>query len=552
MACRQTRATSLRVFLSKVRERMLRSAQNPRFPEHQVSLLVRTIEMYTGAARGDDWGHPLGLFHGCYRLFSPEIDEKGLLVAESCSFFILSLDLFDDVQDEDLEGKHYASEGPAIATNSALALLFLAQDALRQAAELEPLETRRMACLRAMHRISLIAIGAQHQDLTSSSAHPTPAQVLEMHAGKTSAVQLVAECAALAAGADLKSAEQIGEFGRQLAMLTQVVDDVRDVFGKERSPDLLTNKATYLRACFDERASTAERAEYERHRKNLDNPGSLEAIRSMCVDSGALDACAQATEAARERIHEILTTISGSLGHKRILLSIVDSLANLLYSPEPLAVSEAIFQGGASFSKAIAEQAQLFRERFRGGFQKDVSFEPWHRPFFLYDPCRDVIHYPDLDGLEEETLPAYSSLFDGNDTRALGYLLDALPLLLAHEMFHAWRSQVDRLGSDAWHEEYVADQLAMGYLRAFDPTAYSRVRAACHEVLRSPLPAESAERLGSILERAQKPSDASADYETSLLETAHLHAKMCLAMPDEPMASLIERWLGSETALAAE
>lgn len=515
-------------------------------------MLVRTIEMYTGAARGDDWAHPLGLFHGCYRLFSPEVDEKGLLVAESCSFFILSLDLFDDVQDEDLDGKHYATEGPAIATNSALALLFLAQDALRQAAELEPIETRRMACLQVMHRISLIAIGAQHQDLTSALAHPTPAEVLEMHAGKTSAVQLVAECAALAAGADLNSAATIGEFGRNLAMLTQVVDDVRDVFGKDRSPDLLSNKATYLRACFDERASLAERVEYERRRLSLDDPESLEMIQGMYVDSGALDACAHAVETAREKIHELMTSVEGSVSHKRILLSVVDSLANLVYSPEPLAASQSIFQGGSTFSSAILKQAALFRERFRGEFQKNVSFEPWHRPFFLYDPSRDVIHYPDLDGLEEETLPAHAALFEGNETRALGYLLDTLPLLVAHEMFHAWRSQVDRLGCDAWHEEYVADELAMGYLRAFDPTAHARVRAACHEILKSPLPPESTERLTSIRERAKCESDAGADYETSLLETALLHAQMCLSMPDEPMARLTQRWLGSDAAIAAE
>lgn len=531
---------------------MLRSARDPRFTAHQAELLTRTVEFYFQAASGDDWAHPLGLFHASYRMFADTVDEKGLLVAESCSYFLLSLDLFDDVQDEDLEGKHYQAEGPAVATNSALALLFLAQDALRRAAELEPIEARRLACLRVVNRISLLAIGAQHQDLTSSASHPSPVEVLQMHAGKTSAVRMVAECGALAAGAPLDIAETVGRFGSQLAVLTQIVDDVRDVFGKSQSPDLRSNKATYLRACFDARASEAELAEYARLRERLDDPASLDAIRALYAESGALDACAVAAEDARVEMHHLLATIPAPNPHKRILLSVVDSLANLLFVPEPVTESGAIFCERSGFGVRVSEQVDLFRDRFEGAFEANVRIEPWHRPFFLYEPGANLVHYPDLEDLKEETLPAYGALFDGDENQALEYLSRTLPLLVAHELFHAWRDQVSRLGSDAWHEEYVANALALAYLRTFDSESHHRVIAACEAIRSRALPENGELRVREILARASAGMSTGVDYDTSLLETAHVHAQMCLDMPRDSMAELTSRWLSDETALAAE
>lgn len=549
MASLRHTSTSLRNFLARVREQMLLSARDPKFTEHQASLLVRTVELYFQGASGDDWAHPLGLFHASYRMFAGEIDQKGLLVAESCSYFLLSLDLFDDVQDEDLDGKHYEVEGPAVATNSALALLFLAQDALRRAAELEQIEARRLACVRVVNRISLLAIGAQHQDLTSSSTHPSPQEVLQMHAGKTSAVQMVAECGALAAGAPLEAAETMGRFGSRLAVLTQIVDDVRDVFGKEESPDLRSNKATYLRACFDERATDADRAEYARLRDLLGEPGTLEMMRSLYAESGALDACAEAAEEARVEMHSLITKLDAPRAHKRILLSVVDSLANLLYAPGRLAESASIFEGLDGFHARVREQANLFRLRL-GVFEDDVRFEPWPRPFFLYDPGVKVVHYPDLDDLSEETLPAYASLFGGDQARALEHLSETLPLLVAHELFHAWRDRVSRLGSDAWHEEYVANALALEYLRTFDRPSYERSLEACAAIRATPLPLDSDLKVRKIL--AQALGSGGLDYETTLAEAAHVHAQMCLDMPRASVPELMQRWLSLGMGVAAE
>lgn len=531
---------------------MLRSVSTSCFPEHQASLLRQTVERYFGDVSGGDWTRPLGLFHAVYRMFAVRTDEKALYVAEFCSFFLLALDLFDDVQDDDLEGKHYAPEGPAVAINSALALLFLSHDALRRAAELEEDPSRRLECLGAMIRISLLAVSAQHRDLTSALLHPSRGEVLEMHAGKTSTVQLIAECAAIAAGAPLPASEEVGRFGGRLAVLTQIVDDVRDVFGKTDSPDLRSNKATYLRACFDELATAEQRAELATLRQRLDEPGSLEAIRALLADAGALDLCAQTAHEIRVEVYEILAALPAPTAHKRILLSIVDSLAELLYPIEPLPEGEPIFRQTGELAARIEEQAALFRARLGEDVVSALRFEPWHRPVFMYEPGAGVVRYPDLEGVPEETLSEYAAVLGGDADLARAYVSDSLSLLVAHELFHALRDQSSRLGMDAWHEEYVANMLAVAYLRAFDPAGLERAMKACGAFAELPLAPASARRVSDVLRRAPQPSADHADYDAELVEMAQIHAKMCLSpLPDE-LSVLMERWLAPEAAAAMQ
>ena len=53
-------------------------------------------------------------------------------LAVFCHFYLLSLDLLDDVQDDDLGGKPHAAVGSAMAVNDALTLLFLGLSALER------------------------------------------------------------------------------------------------------------------------------------------------------------------------------------------------------------------------------------------------------------------------------------------------------------------------------------------------------------------------------------------------------------------------------------
>jgi hypothetical protein len=68
-----------------------------------------------------------------------------------------------------------------------------------------------------------------------------------------------------------------------------------------------------------------------------------------------------------------------------------------------------------------------------------------------------------------------------------------LPAVVAHEMFHFWRHTSGRLTQDHWHEEWVANRLAVAYLREHEPRTLEstlelagRVLGRFHDVLDEP------------------------------------------------------------------
>src|SRR6185503_11614270 len=159
-------------------------------------------------------------------------------------------DLLDDVQDNDLSGKPHSSVGAGMAVNDALTLLFLGLSALERTMRLEKSPQRRMLYLKIVNRVALTTGRGQHLDLLGERGARTPSDVLQMQREKTASLTLICECAALYSGVSDDERERYRRLGENLSLLVQVLDDVRDVYGKRRSPDLETNKMTYPLACF--------------------------------------------------------------------------------------------------------------------------------------------------------------------------------------------------------------------------------------------------------------------------------------------------------------
>lgn len=526
-------------FVSAVQDEVRRLIEDDRLPVSQRSGLEGTMERCFAWTAPSDWAQPLGLLYATYRGLGRPTDAQTIALGAFCTLYLASADLFDDLQDDDMAGRPLEGAGPAVAMNSALALLVLGLSALQNAMQRERDADRRAAYLDVFSRASVVAVGAQHSDLVGLGDTKTPKAVLAMNRAKTSSVTLVTECGALLGGADMKTTALFRAFGSDFAALVQIVDDVRDIFGKAESPDLRAGKITYPIACFLEIAEPPARERFEALRAQL--PAGEDALRELIYDGGGVHASAAAVQDLRTALHLRLTEVASRRAELRMLLTIVDILSATLFEPEPLCETAEFFAPRGPFQEDVERSARQFTERLEvpSTFVRP-TFVPWEQPLFLFDPERVTVHYPDLDGLEGEVVSRFADGLRLDRAATVQAITRGMPLLVAHELFHAWRLTSARLSSDAWHEEFVANRLAMGYARRFEPEAAQATVEFSRLILdRVPRVANEAELL--LLAREQ---GGPLDYELGLAGAARIHAKMLLdASVESDFDADRSRWL---------
>lgn len=548
---------SLQQFVQETRDACVADIGTQSFCADQRALLEATLAQLFESSAPGDWGQPLGLFYATYRVCGTQADEVALELARFVTFYIAAADLFDDVQDDDLRGKPHEHAGAAIATNSALTLLTLALDALGSACERESRVELRLRYLRLFNRVSLIAVAAQHQDLLGESGARSIRDVAAMHRGKTSSVALVCECAALAGGADPTTATQFYLLGEELAASVQIIDDVRDLVAKQQSVDLVTGKCTYPLACFHEAATPAQQEHLAVLRAQ--SPIDLGSVCTLLEQAGAFDRCASAVEEHRQRIHRILHEVTHSESpHATLIREIVDQLASVLYDPAPLPEYVPPVGAGdeaAPLRRKTVHIAEHFRTTMRPfGFLHAPKLVPWHLPFCLYVPQRDQIYISDVRGLPEETVPFHAQLLGISLEETIPLLVASEPFLLAHELTHAWRHQLGVLSDDAWHEEHIANRIALAYVERHYQESARAVRQVA-QLLGQRYPDLQAQRHRARLVAASENTDGqSRDYQATMEESALIHAAMVrhFAADERPLESLVSRWLPAPVALAAE
>jgi geranylgeranyl pyrophosphate synthase len=311
-------AAGLVGFLARVERHVDEAILGGHFDTTQRDLLLASAAQHRPRTHQNPLGDPLAVFYLIARAHREELDEQGVELATFCSFYLLALDLLDDVQDEDLGGKPHAAAGSGMAVNDALTLLFLGLSALERTMRLERSPQRRLLYLKIVNRVALTTGRGQHLDLLGARGPRTPHEVLEMQREKTASLTLLCECAALYAGVSDEEREHYRKLGENLSLLVQVLDDVRDLYGKSRSPDLETAKVTYPLACFLERASEEDRQRFQNLTTRL--PGSLPELRKLLYDSGAIRSCAVAMDRFRRGIHGELAALDEDAPTHRLLL----------------------------------------------------------------------------------------------------------------------------------------------------------------------------------------------------------------------------------------
>jgi geranylgeranyl pyrophosphate synthase len=533
-------------YVAAVQSRVSDIVSDPRFHPSQRELLNARLDRMRGFSGGAGFAEPLGLLYLVVRAAGREPDEQVVEVSAFCFLYLAALDLFDDVQDDDLAGTPHEHAGSALAVNDALTFFVLAVSCLRRAAELEGDRSIAERYFRLFERISLAAVTGQHRDLLALAGPRTPAEVLSLHADKTSSVGLLVECGALLARCDEAKLAGYRRIGERLAPLVQIVDDLRDIYGKPTSPDLASGKLTYPVACLRESAAPAT---LERFRSLVaELPGSMDALRDLFHESGAVERCARTLDELRCDIHrEVLALGTPGPAH-RTFLGVIDLLVSTVYEPEPVPESAGLFRPRGGFHDAVRAELAAFLSRMAPFDPPEApALEPWAEPQYLYESRRRVIYYPDLDGMREEILPFQAALLGIDDLDAAEAVMKAqLPSVLAHEFFHFWRHHAGRLSEDSWHEEFAANRLAVSYSARFCPDVLEqalRLRERVSAQL-GHLFDETGER---ILARCHEPSSGPVGYEVDLPAMAVVQLELVsrLAAAPADLASDVARLLGA-------
>ena len=521
---------NLKSFIESVYQRVEIAIKNPQFDLSQQQLLRATLNTCYQKALHNPQGDVLAIFYLIVKAWRDEFGEQAEQLGVFCLLYILALDLFDDVQDEDLAGKSHEQAGAAIAINNALTLFVLSLKALHEAIQLEPDKAYCFEYLNLFHRVALLASSGQHKDLMGAAGALSPDSVLAMQQAKTSSLSLVAECAALFARCGEENIQRYRCLSEQMCQLLQVVDDTRDIFGKRFSPDLATKKITYPLACFLDLASVDQKAQYEKLVANL--PGSLKGIRALLYSSGAIKRCAETIERLRLSIHDQLAATGNTCAAHRTLLHIVDTLAGSLYVTPAIESSRSIVQPEGLWHQQVRELALEFTTNLKAFNPPSIpSLLPWHLPQWMYDPKRQVIYYPDLEGQPEEVVPLQAALMQTDDLETVrSQLVAQAPVIMAHEFFHYWRDFSGNLTGDSWFEEWAANRLAIAYVKIYYPHLIAETLALANQVLEL-YPSPMSQRAQQILETFFVPGytarENSTSYEVDLTEIALIQLAMC-------------------------
>jgi hypothetical protein len=226
---------------------------------------------------------------------------------------------------------------------------------------------------------------------------------------------------------------------------------------------------TFPVACFHQLADAASVAELSRLVGEL--PASTARIRALLYEQGTVERVAATLEEEREAIHRDVMAIGTDHAALRTLLDVVDGLAEQVYEPPSLECSAALWRpSGGWHDRVRASLATVVARATSHGLPPPPELAPWHLPHWMFFADKGVVRYPDVGGLAEDILPFQAMLLGEEDLAAVATMMEAqLPAVVAHEMFHFWRHARGRLTQDHWHEEWVANRLAVAYLREHEP-----------------------------------------------------------------------------------
>ncbi|PWV92105.1 competence protein ComQ [Paenibacillus cellulosilyticus] len=165
-------------------------------------------------------------------------DQLSAAAAAAVELMILSLDIYDDLQDQDNELVPWSAVPPSLALNAAIGLQALSVDILM---ELSIATNRKMAAVNALNKGILGAVNGQHADLLNDAM--TEDECLAMIENKSGAL-VAAACLVGTALVTDDYHEIIRSYGKAIGVSAQINNDVEGVQRWSTRNDLIARKQT--------------------------------------------------------------------------------------------------------------------------------------------------------------------------------------------------------------------------------------------------------------------------------------------------------------------
>lgn len=179
-------------------------------------------------------------------------NRQAVPVAAAVELVFAAGDVFDDIQDHELEESLVEAYGPERALNVAIALLMLSQRALVRLREQGVNTDKVISVMEALSSGVLRSCAGQHRDLAYEREHDISAETyLEMIGLKSAPlVEMTCRMGALTATDDAHTLNSFGRFGWNLGMAFQIINDVWSIGSPRWSRSDISKKKKTLPIIF--------------------------------------------------------------------------------------------------------------------------------------------------------------------------------------------------------------------------------------------------------------------------------------------------------------
>ncbi len=236
---------------------------------------------------------------------------------------MLAARILDDVEDADTHGTLWAKLGTARAVNVATGLILAAPLALLQLEQHGVRSDHVLELLRDTQRAALHACAGQHDGLAHNQALNNGWEIAEATAGEPFA--LACRAGAIVGAGTSSQVAQLGEFGQHLGVLTQIADDVADIWQAPGHGDLAAGRET-LPVLYALAVSSPMVRSQLRRLLDLapDDAGAALRARQILAEQGALHALVLEAEVRRQQAKSALQVVDADSPARGQLLELVD------------------------------------------------------------------------------------------------------------------------------------------------------------------------------------------------------------------------------------
>jgi competence protein ComQ len=172
-----------------------------------------------------------------YKMFGGQFKEI-YYAAAAVELIILSLDIFDDLQDEDDFTMPWNNIDPSISMNIATGLLVLSTKSLE---ETSFDVARKLTAINYLNTLVLQAVKGQHADL--SNLIESIEDYIEMVKNKSGSLVATA-CLVGTSLATEKHHETVKKYAEHMGIVAQIKNDIKDIVRLDRKNDLVNKKRT--------------------------------------------------------------------------------------------------------------------------------------------------------------------------------------------------------------------------------------------------------------------------------------------------------------------